>query len=135
MRAPIALDHDETTNQWTIHLDDGAWGTRSAALPGNIVDRLAQRVATQRAITAATRSGVQAQVTVVEYANLGDSATFIRKPLEFDPDETVGHLLGRAHGLGTPYRQHHDGDRLELQVIRDSIEPPASSDPWQGLET
>lgn len=76
-------------------------------------------------------SEVEAQVTVVEYANLGDSAAFIRKPLKFDPDETVGHLLDRAHGLGQPYRYHQAGERVELQVIQETVpETKASTDPW-----
>jgi hypothetical protein len=91
------------------------------------VDRLAERITSRRAKAIL---GVQAQVTVIEYANLGDSAAFIRKPLTYDPQETVGDLLARAHRLGEPYRYHQAGERVELQVIQDTIpEHPLSDTP------
>lgn len=129
---PVALEYDEATNRWTILVDNGVERI-GAVLPGNIVDALANRVTTQRAVAAAIRSGVQAQVTVVENANMGDHGEFIRKPLTYDPQESVLSLLTRAHGLASPYHHLTEGTRVEVQVIPDTIpkpDPLKSSDPW-----
>jgi hypothetical protein len=128
MNEPIRLEHDDTTNQWTLTVKDGKGGERSVVLPGNIVDALAQRVITQRAVAAAIRSGVQAQVTAVVNANMGDHGEFIRKPLTYDPQETVISLLARAHDLASPYHHMNEGDRVELQVIPETV-PPLSHVP------
>lgn len=132
MNDPIRLDHDEMTQAWTLTVSDGSGGEQSVVLPGNIVDRLAQRVTTQRAVAAAIRSGVQAQVTLVENANMGDHGEFIRKPLTYDPQESVLSLLTRAHGLASPYRHLTDGSRVEVQVIPETV-PEAQRLPGVGL--
>lgn len=132
MGEPIRLEHDEATNQWAITVSDGKGGEQSAVLPANIVDRLAQRVITQRAMAAAIRSGVQAQVTVVENANMGDHGEFIRKPLTYDPQESVISLLTRAHGLARPYHHLTEGTRVEVQVIPETV-PESQRLPGVGL--
>jgi hypothetical protein len=127
---PVALEHDEATNQWSILVDNGVERI-GAVLPGSIVDALAQRVTTQRAVAAAIRSGVQAQVTVVENANMGDHGEFIRKPLTYDPQESVLSLLVRAHGLASPYHHLTEGTRVEVQVIPETV-PKAQHLPGVG---
>lgn len=130
--APIRLEQDDQ-GRWVIMLNDGT-SVLEAILPDETVDALAKRITSQPQ----EPNGVQAQVTVVEYANLGDSAAFIRKPLTFDPDETVGHLLDRAHNLGQPYRYHQAGERVELQVIQETIPEVKSAvgvtpNPWDDF--
>lgn len=124
---PFSLDYDAERDQWTLTIHDHG-NHLSAVLPPFIVDQLAERIATEPSQVTGG-DGLQAQVTVVEYANLGDCAAYVRRPLTYDPSETVRDLLERAHHLGDPYRRHDGGDRVELQVIPETI-PERPGDDW-----
>lgn len=123
---PFRLDRDDN-GKWVLTLNDGVRHI-SSVLPENVVDQLAERIATEPV----QATGVQAQVTLVAYEFLGESAAYIRKALPYDPDETVASLLTRAHGLGEKYRQMpKDGDRVELQIIPETIpQPPKADNAW-----
>ena len=130
--APIRLEKDNH-NRWVIMLNDGTT-VLEAILPDDVVDQIAARIVAEPQ----KPTGLDAQVTFVEYANLGDSAAYIRRPTTYDPSETVGALLERS--LEHVYRHHDPGNRIELQIIPESIpkpepKPEPMKDPWQGLDT
>lgn len=123
---PIELVHDTHRDEWTIIVNDGAGGQRSAVLPREVVRQLAEAVTPSQP---PAPSGIQAQVTFVEYANLGDSAAYIRHPASYDPQETIQALLDRS--LEHIYRHHDPGNRIELQIIPETIpKPQPDPDPW-----
>lgn len=125
--APIRLEQDND-GRWVIMLNDGNRVIESV-LPESVVDQIAARIKAEPV----QATGLQAQVTVV--ANLGDCAAYVRKPLAYDPLETVQSLMERAHpDMGGKYTRHDPGDRVELQVIPETIpkaeDPLNPGDPW-----
>lgn len=74
----------------------------------------------------------EVQVAAVTWQDMGDSAAMMRKPLTYDPHEAVSDLVARAFNLG-PFARHHEGDRLELQVVASTIPrpQPGTTDPWE----
>lgn len=123
--APIRLEQDDH-GRWVIMLNDGSTVIESV-LPEAVVDQIAARIQAEPV----QATGLQAQVTLVAYEFLGESAAYIRKALPYNPDETVASLLTRAHGLGEKYRQMpKDGDRVELQIIPETIPQPPKTEPF-----
>lgn len=117
---PIELVHDAKRDEWTMILNDGMGERVSAILPREVVRQLAEALTEPQRLQ--EDNGLQFQVTVVEYEMMGaEGAAFIRRPVRHDPTESIQALAMRAFHLGEPYRQHHPGTRLEVQVIPESI--------------
>lgn len=120
---PAELTYDDDMAEWVLTLRDGIGGAHSSVIPQSVVDQLASQ-----ARGPAKPEGIQAQVTVVEWANLGDSAAYVRRPLTYDPNETVGALLARAHRLDVKWHTGpQDGDRVELQIIPETVPTPTEA--------
>ena len=128
--APFRLEQDDR-GQWVLMLNDGHGNVMEAVLPDETVDALARRILDEPARR--TVPGLEVQVTAVVNSYMGDHAEFIRKPLTYSPTETVEALLDRAHGLTQPYARTLEGDRVELQVIPETVpevKTATAKDPW-----
>lgn len=122
----ITLEHDPERNQFVMVVEHIGGTRQEAVLPQSVVDALAARWAVLASPPepepTAQPTGLQFQVTAVVYEMMGaEGAAFIRKPVRHDPTESIQSLATRAFSLDTPYHRHHAGDRLEVQVIPESI--------------